>query len=65
MRKAICFDECGLEVVIWCCENESSEDLLNRYPDLRFRYFEDHDPDRYYRKYMDLDHYDPESDSYA
>jgi hypothetical protein len=64
MRKAICFDECGLEVVIWCCEKESSEDLLNRYPDLKFRYFEDHDPDRYYRNYTDL-HYDPESDSYA
>lgn len=64
MRKAICFDECGLEVVIWCSESGSLDDLANRYPDLRFRYFEDLDIDHWHEKTQG-DHYDPESDSYA
>jgi len=65
MKLAICFDECGSEISIKCSKDETAEQLCARYPEYRFRYWEDYDPDKYYRGGSNILHYDPESDSYV
>lgn len=65
MKLAICFDECGSEISIECSSNETAEQLRARYPEYRFRYWEEYDPDKYYRGSSNFLHYDPESDSYV
>ena len=57
MKRAIFFDECGSEIAIDCVGGETVEQLLTRYPEYQFRYWED--PDRYYTR---GDYYDPVED---
>lgn len=66
MKLAICFDECGSEISIECSSDETVEQLRARYPEYRFRYWEQSDPDRWHNDWSeDRSHYDPESDSYV
>lgn len=56
MKQAICFDECGSELVIECYDADTSTTIAEKYPEIRFRYWESADPDRYYQS--DPDYYE-------
>jgi len=66
MKYAICFDECGSEISIECSSNETAEQLRARYPEIRFRYWEQSEPDYWCDQWSeDRSHYDPERDCYV
>lgn len=65
MKLAICYDECGSEAVLHVSNSATREDIENNYPEYRFRYWEEYDPDKYFRSSSNTLHYDPESDSYV
>lgn len=64
IKYAVCWDECGNESYVECDANETQEELSERYPEYKFRYFKEEDEDKYYNMDQDRDDYDYENDYY-
>ena len=60
IKYAVCWDyESGQEVYVECT---SKEDVTERYPEYKVKYFTEEDEDKYYNNDQD-DHYDYDSDN--